>query len=264
MDKNTYDSLTDDIYHVHIDISEGERELVILEGQTNPKSKVTFVLAAHLDHPGLINDDLTGVIAACEVFRRLPKSTGYNVKLLLLPEIIGAELYLHGQDQLTDGLFIESIGISGSKFFLQKPKVLTSSVPSICEKLTEYEIEVVPFRYTFGNDEANFEAFGCPMVELNKGYFPEYHTDKDNIDLIDENAIEEVVQLVKKIIDAFLLKTFYIKKFRGTICCSNPDIDLYIEPKQPAFGTKCHSSDLRSLMDAIPFMPEQFSLDEIT
>ena len=35
------------------------------------------------------------------------------------------------------------------------------------------------------------------MVELNKGYFPEYHTDKDNIDLIDENAIEEVVQLVK-------------------------------------------------------------------
>ena len=128
MDKNTYDSLTDDIYHVHIDISEGERELVILEGQTNPKSKVTFVLAAHLDHPGLINDDLTGVIAACEVFRRLPKSTGYNVKLLLLPEIIGAELYLHGQDQLTDGLFIESIGISGSKFFLQKPKVLTSSV----------------------------------------------------------------------------------------------------------------------------------------
>jgi aminopeptidase-like protein len=263
MDKVTYDKLSEEYYQVYIETIEGESELIILEGETNPSSAITFVLAAHLDHPGQSNDDLSGVIAICEVFKNLPRSTGFNIKILIFPEIIGAELYLYGQRKFTDGLFVESVGHGGPGFYLQKPKVLPSCVPNICAELTNYDIQIVPFRHIFGNDEANFEGFGCPMCGLNRGYFSEYHTDKDNSELIDLHSMNEAISLVLDIVDRFKRRVYYKKEFRGTVCCANPKLSLYIEPGQPAFGTSCDSSELRGIMDAIPFMPELFSLDDL-
>jgi len=263
MTKTLYDNLTDDSYHVSINVTNGPKELLIVEADSNPSSQITFVLAAHLDHPGMVNDDLTGVITICEAFKRLSSASVFNVKLVLLPEIIGAELYLQKQDAFTDGIFVESVGIDTGKFYLQKPKVLCSQVPNICKTLNKYNIEIVPSRFFFGNDECIFESFGCPMSEINRGYFSEYHSDKDNASLIDINSIHETIDLIVDIVTKFQQKTFYKKNFKGTVCCSNPMYNLYKEPGQPVFGEESLAHELRPVMDAIPLLPSIFSLEDI-
>lgn len=211
----------------------------------------------------MVNDDLTGVITVCEAFKRLSHVKKYNIKLILLPEIIGAELYLQKQGVYNDGLFVESVGIDTGKFYLQQPKVLTSTVPNICKNLDKYNIDCVPSRHIFGNDECIFESFGCPMSEINRGYFAEYHSDKDNPSIVDIASIKETINLVVDIVEEFQQKIFYKKNFRGTICCSNPKYNLYKEPGQPAFGEEALADDLRPVMDAIPLLPSIFSLDDI-
>jgi hypothetical protein len=69
-------------------------EVVVPGGQ--PES---FVLVAHLCHPAMVNDDLTGVVVGLEAMRRLldgfpDRQPDYTYRLLILPETIGSVAYL--------------------------------------------------------------------------------------------------------------------------------------------------------------------------
>jgi aminopeptidase-like protein len=59
----------------------------------------TIVFGTNLDHPGVANDGLSGVVVGIELFRRLaarPRNLSYR---LVLPQgIIGSEYYLGLQD----------------------------------------------------------------------------------------------------------------------------------------------------------------------
>ncbi len=85
---------------------------VIIPGE----SEETFILAAHLCHPAMANDDLTGVVAGLEASLTLleaPKPY-YTYRLLILPETIGSVAYLsHNEDlipKMVGGLFLEMLG----------------------------------------------------------------------------------------------------------------------------------------------------------
>ena len=74
------------------------------------------VLAAHLCHPAMVNDDLAGVVVGIDVARKLlagPKPK-YTIRLLILPETIGSVAYLsHNEDlipNMVGGLFLEMLG----------------------------------------------------------------------------------------------------------------------------------------------------------
>ena len=74
---------------------------VVIPGE----SQDCFVLVAHLCHPAMVNDDLTGVVVGLEVARSLLAGPQpyYTYRLLILPETIGSVAYLsHHEDLIPD------------------------------------------------------------------------------------------------------------------------------------------------------------------
>ncbi|HSQ27511.1 MAG TPA: DUF4910 domain-containing protein, partial [Anaerolineales bacterium] len=106
-------SLTDETYRVVIRSSFEPGTLKVGEVIIPGKSDQSFMLVAHLCHPAMVNDDLTGVVVGLEVARALLNGPQpyYTYRLLILPETIGSVAYLSHHEQLipkmVGGLFLE-------------------------------------------------------------------------------------------------------------------------------------------------------------
>lgn len=255
-------------FEVLIDIEEGEPELLVARGAIEGKSEIRFVLCAHLDHPGMANDGLSGVMVACEAFKRLQgRDLEYGIEILIVPEIIGSEHYLGAELNQTpfEGLFIESVGRKGS-FVLQSSLSKSYIVEETLDKLIKGEdsfAKTIGYKEIFGNDEGCFEAYGCPMPALHRGEFTGYHSSADSFSSLDPGAVEQAVEMVMGLIGEIQREVVVRKKFRGVVALANPVFDVYIDPGQPVFGSKSTNSSLRKVMEIMALPQETVSLREI-
>src|SRR3990172_5191150 len=114
------DSLSDETYRVVIETTFEPGALKVGELVIPGESDEAFVLVAHLCHPAMVNDDLTGVVVGLDVARALlagPRPY-YTYRLLILPETIGSVAYLSHNESLiprmVGGLFLEMLGNDSS------------------------------------------------------------------------------------------------------------------------------------------------------
>lgn len=268
--KKFYDNLTSGNYEVIIKTKEDKGRLKILEYVLYGRIPETFTFVAHLDHPGMSNDDLAGCAVGVELFKRLSKKPlKYTYSLVLLPEIIGSEFFLRKRlfktkSKILESLFLEMLG-TDTKIALQESMSANSNLERVVmAALDEIGIQYSkgPFKSIVGNDEIIWETYGIPMASISRYPYPEYHTNKDNISIISESTLEESVQVLFRAIEHLEETKLVFKRFQGSICLSNPKYDLYIDPGQPAFGKT--STDrikgLRSLMDLIPTIQKPTSI----
>ncbi|MFO7739577.1 MAG: DUF4910 domain-containing protein [Desulfatiglandaceae bacterium] len=108
-----YDSLEEGEYEIDLEIDEDEPELKVIDYYIPGNSNVEFVFVAHLDHPGMANDDLAGCAVGVELFKSLSsQSTKYSYRLLLVQEIIGSQYYLNKfRERAHEGVFLEMLGV---------------------------------------------------------------------------------------------------------------------------------------------------------
>jgi aminopeptidase-like protein len=218
------DSLSDEKYRVVIRTEFAPGALKIGELYIPGDRKECFVLAAHLDHPAMVNDDLSGVVVGVEVMRRLlagPKPQ-YGIRLLLFPETLGSIAYLSTHEgeipNMVGGLFLEMLGNDA-------PHALQTSfqVNSVADKTLvaalrsrEPDAYVGGFRTVIDNDERQFNAPGVrvPMLSLSRvvnpqlpesRFYPyrEYHSSFDTPDIISEARLEDSAQTVLELVRAF-------------------------------------------------------------
>lgn len=110
------DSLKEDRYRVTIRSEFKRGVLKIGEIIVPGESDDCFVVAAHLDHPAMVNDDLTGVVVGLEAAKRLMAETKpfYTYRFLFFPETLGSIAYLSQHEDLIPrmqgGLFLEMLG----------------------------------------------------------------------------------------------------------------------------------------------------------
>lgn len=269
--KNFYDSLTPGNYDVVIETLEEEGELKVMEYSLQGKHPQTFVFVAHLDHPGMSNDDLAGCAVGVELFKRLAgKSLKYSYSLILLPEIMGSEYYLHSNDKINDlmeSLFLDMLG-TNTQLALQESMHSDSNIEKAVINAMDSmgaQYRTGPFKSIIGNDESIWETYGIPMASISRYPYPEYHTDKDNISIISEQALDEALNILLKTVESLEGSRLIKKKFKGNICLSNPKFDLYIDPGQPAFDSNGSDSTkgMRLLMDLIPTLHKPVSIDWI-
>ena len=250
--KNLKESLTDEKYRVIIDSDFSFGSLKVGECVAQGKSDKSFVLCAHLCHPGMVNDDLTGVVVGMQVMRELLKRTDlrYTYRFLILPETIGSVAYLSHNlqlvPQMAGGLFLEMLGLDnphalqlsfGGNTEMDRclSRVLSDSGP---------EAWIGAFRTVVGNDERQFNAPGVrvPMLSLSRvlreqsngwPYFPEYHSSHDTPELAPESRLAESRDLVLRMIDAIETNEVPINLFRGEVFCSRYGlhIDAYSNPE---------------------------------
>jgi aminopeptidase-like protein/aminoglycoside N3'-acetyltransferase len=246
------DSLHDDRYRVVINSDFSYGTLKVGEVIAPGRSSETFVLCAHLCHPAMVNDDLSGVVVGIKVMQELLKRRDlrYTYRFLILPETIGSVAYLSHNHELipkmTGGLFLEMLG-------LNQPHALQLSFAGDTEvdrclveafHKSDPEGWVGPFRTVVGNDERQFNAPGVrvPMLSLSRvtrskpgawPYYPQYHSSQDTPELVSSTRLEQSRDLALRMIDTLEKNRVPVNRFQGEIFCSRYglNIDAYANPE---------------------------------
>ncbi len=238
--KNT---LADEQYRVviHTKFEPGELKVgeVIIQGQ----SEKTFMLAAHLCHPYMVNDDLTGVVVGVEVMKELmtlPKPY-YTYRFLILPETIGAVAYLSHHEELIPGmhagLFLEMLGNDQPlvlQHSFQKESQSDKTLMSALRGFDEYVLEG-EYRRVIDNDERQFNSPGVrvPMLSLSRVYpdkgslmwpFFGYHSSFDNPSIVNERQLDSAKKAAVQMILAWERNHFVVNNFKGEVFCSGHGI----------------------------------------
>jgi len=248
------DSLKDGHYRVNIRTRSEPGHLKIGEIVIPGQSEQTVMLATHLCHPAMVNDDLTGVVVGLEVARTLLERSSqgrkpyFTYRLLILPETIGSVVYLSQHEklipQMAAGLFLEMLGndsphaLQGSyQPHSQIDRCLTSALQGLDPN--GYH---APYRSVIANDERQFNAPGVrvPMLSLSRVEPPdsptrpyrEYHSSLDTPAIVTQERLEASRQLVMDLIDAWENNQYVVNQFKGEVFCSGYGIwiDYRINP----------------------------------
>jgi aminopeptidase-like protein/aminoglycoside N3'-acetyltransferase len=238
------DSLTDERYRVVIRSSFSFGHLKVGEVVVPGRSDESVVLCAHLCHPGMVNDDLSGVVVGVDVMRRLiaGPQPRYTYRLLIVPETIGSIAYLSQHSdlipRLRGGLFLEMLGRT-------HPHALQLSFhgSSEVDRCFVHALErhdptawTTPFRTLMGNDERQFNAPGVrvPMLALTRQLRPadpcfpyrEYHSSEDTPDRVTPGCLEQSRDLVLRMIETLDQNVTPINRFAGEVFCSRYGIHI--------------------------------------
>jgi aminopeptidase-like protein/aminoglycoside N3'-acetyltransferase len=246
------DSLNDAHYKVVIRTSFSYGTLKVGEVTIPGSSDQEVVLCAHLCHPGMATDDLTGVAVGIDVMRALFRRRTplrHTYRLLILPETIGSVAYLSNHESLiphiAGGLFLEMLGLD-HPHALQRSFAADTEIDDCCIAALNAHDPLgwsAPYRELLGNDERQFNAPGIrvPMLSLlrvlptsHPDYpYREYHSSFDTPAIVSARRLEESRDLVLAMIDTLEANRVPVNRFKGEVCCSRfgLHIDWYQDPE---------------------------------
>jgi aminopeptidase-like protein len=260
--RTLYDGLKPGEYDVVIETEESEGTLRMLELTLPGASDEVIVFGANLDHPGVANDGMAGVVVGMELFRRLSgRQTRFSYRLVLSQGIIGSEYYLGKQvpehrEKIAEGVFLEMLGSDTLLGFQASREGRSNIEYAVTRALKESTVphRTGPFESIILNDEYIWEAYGIPMASLSRFPYPEYHSSRDDLSIMREERLTEAADVLEGAVDILETSRLISRRFEGNVCLSNPRYDLYVDVGQVAFG-EVVSEDrrrMRLLMDLIP------------
>ncbi len=248
------DSLTEEKYRVVIRTTFEEGTLKVGEVVIPGETEESFMLVAHLCHPAMVNDDLTGVVVGLDIARELLKgpTLKYTYRLLILPETIGSVAYLSEHEALIPkmigGLFLEMLG-NDAPFALQRSLQPDSQVDkTLASALLGRAPDdfVGPYRTIISNDERQFNAPGVrvPMLSISRVEnpeslqslyqpYPEYHSSHDTPAIVTQERLEAARDTVLEMLRAFENNLYIVNKFKGEVFASGYGIwiDYKVNPE---------------------------------
>jgi aminopeptidase-like protein/aminoglycoside N3'-acetyltransferase len=249
--KTLKDSLKDERYRVVIRTSFRYAALKVGEIVAPGESDETIVLCAHLCHPAMVNDDMTGVAVGMDVMRQILRRgrRRYTYRYLVVPETIGGVAWLSRHEslipRLKGGLFLEMLG-------LDNPAAMQLSFDGNTEVDRLFSLVLkardpygwtAPFRTLVGNDERQFNGPGVrvPMLSLTRvlptssphSPYPEYHSSLDGPSACFPKRLAESRDLVLAMVDALEANTIPKNRFLGEPFCSRYGVfvDSYTNPE---------------------------------
>ncbi|MFZ5809299.1 MAG: DUF4910 domain-containing protein [Chloroflexota bacterium] len=248
------ESLTDERYRVVIRTRFEPGTLKVGEVVVRGQSEDTVMLAAHLCHPAMVNDDLTGVVVGVDVMRRLLQAPQpyYTYRLLILPETIGSVAYLSHHEQLipdmVGGLFLEMLGndsVHALQFSLQPESSFDRCMQTAFGGL-DPQGYTGAYRSIVPNDERQFNAPGVrvPMLSLSRveqpSYPPrpyrEYHSSLDTPAIVTQERLEASRQVVLGLLDAWEHNLYVVNQFKGEIFLSG--YGIWIDYRENPQGSR--------------------------
>ena len=211
-------------YHVFID-SDLNEEGKLVYGEAFKQGAVSeeILISSYFCHPSLANDNLSGVLLSCLLFRELQKiKTHYSYRLVLIPETIGAIAWLHQNNSKISNIkggFVVSC-VAGPDVLGYKETYLKDHD---IDKAVKYALRNEDFykKYKFepiGSDERQYSspAFRIPMGTITKSKYyeyDEYHTSLDNLEFISASSLEKTLKTYLKSIFYLDNNLLYKRKF---------------------------------------------------
>jgi aminopeptidase-like protein len=271
--KRLFDQLVPGDYEVVIRTAEAPGSVKILEYKHQGYLDFTIVLGGNLDHAGVANDGLAGCVVGLEALRRLQgRKTKFTYSLVLSPGIIGSELYLAGLSQsercqILEGIFLEMLGSATQLAIQESRQTMVSALHALKGSLDHLGVpyRTGPFESVIVNDEYVWENYGIPMLSFSRFPYPEYHSSRDCVEIIKEGSLNEAVDALIGAVDRLEASPIVSKKFKGNICLSNPQYNLYVDYGQIALGDSLSEKPrrMRSLMDFVPALDRPVSVKAV-
>lgn len=179
---------------------------VFLPGKTDRE----LLLYAHLCHPSLANDNLSGIVIATRLARELASAERYySVRIVFAPATLGAITWLAINEanlsRIDHGLILTLLGDRAPLSYKRSRRA-----HAVVDRAAEYlhEAGTIGSLHEFsplGYDERQFCSPGIdlPMGRLMRsehGQFDQYHSSGDDLDFITPRALEESLDACRSLI----------------------------------------------------------------
>lgn len=202
MSQNQLDKLPEDTYHIVIDSELKEGSLtygeIIIPGDT----KEEVFLSTYICHPSMANNELSGPAIATFLAKWLNSMAKrrYTYRIIFIPETIGAITYLnknlqHLKEHVIAGFNLSCVGDNRTFSYVESRYGDTLADKAAKNVLSFYYPDYKTYSFLKrGSDERQYNAPGvdlpvCAICRSKYGEYPEYHTSKDNLELISPEGL---------------------------------------------------------------------------
>jgi aminopeptidase-like protein len=206
------ESLTDPEYEVCIDARLEPGSLTYGELFLPGRSEAEILISAHVCHPSLCNDNLSGIaVAAWLASERSERSRRYGLRFLFAPGTIGSLTWLARNQahapRIAHGLTLVCLG-DGSPFTYKRTLAGGAEIDraaALALRDSRLPHELIDY-FPFGYDERQYNSpgFGLPVGSLMRarhGRFAEYHTSADDLAFVAPARLEESLDLCHAIVE---------------------------------------------------------------
>jgi len=211
-------------YKIFIDSKLKKGKMLYAEGLIKGKSKKEILITSYICHPSMANNELSGPLILTKLANLL-KPGKFTIRLLLIPETIGAIFYIKKnfknlKKNLISGINLSCVGDNGPYTIISTLNNNTY-IDLIANRILNKRKNT--FKYSYDYRGSNERQFGCqnlnfPFITFCRSRFmdyPEYHTSDDNLKIISN---KNLLQSLKFIID--IIKEIQSnRQFRKKIIC---------------------------------------------
>ena len=202
MSQNQLDKLPEDTYHIVIDSELKEGSLtygeIIIPGDTEEE----VFLSTYICHPSMANNELSGPVVATFLAKwlNLLVKRRYTYRIIFIPETIGAITYLsknlqYLKEHVIAGFNLSCVGDNRTFSYVESRYGDTLADKAAKNVLSFYYPDYKTYSFLkCGSDERQYNAPGvdlpvCAICRSKYGEYPEYHTSKDNLELISPEGL---------------------------------------------------------------------------
>ncbi|MGY1831191.1 DUF4910 domain-containing protein [Geodermatophilus sp. SYSU D01180] len=204
-------AMDDGPYDVVVDTTLAPGELTWGELVLPGESPDEVVLSAHVCHPSLANDNLSGIAVATEVARTLAAlpSRRLTYRFLFAPGTIGSITWLSRNadvlPRIRHGLVLTGLGGTGPLVYKRTRRGTRPVDRAAAHVVTRHGGEVRGYS-PYGYDERQYNAVGfdLPVGRLSRtphGEYPEYHTSADDLAFVRPAELAESYTAVLEVLD---------------------------------------------------------------
>ena len=238
--------LTEGEYHVRIESERNDKPMPVFEYEWKGQSDKIVFLAGHIDHPAMVNDGLSGCLAALQAIEMLEQRVQkplFTYRVLLVPEIIGSAVYLKRFEDVVPRVMFSlcpNMTSHDAPLAMCRSKstrsLLDQSLRMALWETGENFLEGAFHAYPDCGDEISFDAVGyeipSPTLSRRGESFGFYHTSNDNLTRFLEPAAQarhqRLVEILARSLEILELNFSLNTSIRGNPCLSNPNLGLYL------------------------------------
>jgi len=216
LSENQKNKLPDGNYKVFIDSSFKKGNLDISHAILKGMTKKEIFFSSYVCHPSMANNELSGPVLLNAIMLYIksnyPKSK-LTYRFVLLPETIGSIAYLSKflkvmKSNIVCGFNLTCVGDERTYSYVSSRK--GDTIADYAIKTALLDLPNVK-KYSFLDRSSDERQYCSPGIDLplcafsRSRKYPEYHTNKDNFDVVTQEGLMGSFKVMKKIVDVLEL-----------------------------------------------------------